>query len=169
MNIYHVGNTSVNLYLLDSGTHRLLIDSGYPGQLSLLGREMRKTGFKISDIDYLMVTHFHVDHAGAIQELKNQGVKFILPDIQISSIEPMQQMMIGKWHYTPLNRSDNMILTLKESRYFLKKLNISGQVISTPGHSDDSITLLLDTGEAFTGDLMREEFILNESSQEKKS
>ena len=70
MNIFNVGNGSVNIYLLDSGTHRLLIDTGFPGTLNDLGRRLRQTGHKVRDIDYLLVTHFHVDHAGMVQELK---------------------------------------------------------------------------------------------------
>ncbi|MDD4971062.1 MAG: MBL fold metallo-hydrolase [Paludibacter sp.] len=169
MKIFSVGNPSINLYLLDSGTHRLLIDSGYPDQLNVLGRQMRQPGFKISDIDYLIVTHFHVDHAGAIQELKSAGVQFILFDIQAAFINPMESMITGKWRYTPLTTQDNLILSPDESAAFFKQLNIDGQVIATPGHSYDSITLLLDSGEAFTGDLLAENLILDEASQEKKS
>ena len=36
---------------------------------------------------------------------------------------------------------------------FLKELGIDGCVYSTPGHSDDSISLMLDSGELFAGDL----------------
>jgi endoribonuclease LACTB2 len=34
-----------------------------------------------------------------------------------------------------------------------RTLGISGEVIHTPGHSEDSVTLRLDEGIAFTGDL----------------
>jgi len=33
MEIYNVGNNSVNLFLLKSATHNLLIDAGFPGTL----------------------------------------------------------------------------------------------------------------------------------------
>ena len=83
MNIYNVGNNHVNIYLLDSGTNRLLIDCGYPGEIYALGRTMRQTGYTLKQIDYICVTHFHVDHAGAVQELKDEGAKFILFGCQI--------------------------------------------------------------------------------------
>jgi glyoxylase-like metal-dependent hydrolase (beta-lactamase superfamily II) len=44
-------------------------------------------------------------------------------------------------------------LKFKESRNFLANLGMNGEIISTPGHTDDSITLILDEGFAFTGDL----------------
>lgn len=169
MKIYNVGNKSINLYLLDSGTRRLLIDSGFPGQLNELGREMRKTGYKIKDINFLIVTHFHIDHAGAIQELKNEGVKFMLVDTQTAFIKAMENMTTGKWKYTPLNSSDNIILSIENSGAFLKQINFHGQVIRTPAHSEDSISLVFDSGDAFTGDLLPEHLIMNEEALEKAS
>ena len=38
-------------------------------------------------------------------------------------------------------------------RTFLEAIGIRGEIISTPGHSDYSVTLILDEGAAFTGDL----------------
>ena len=35
----------------------------------------------------------------------------------------------------------------------LEKIGIPGQIVHTPGHSDDSVSLLLDNGSVFTGDL----------------
>lgn len=169
MEIFNVGNKQVNLYLLNSGTHRLLIDAGFPNEVNELGRAMRSTGFKIRDIDYLIVTHFHVDHAGAIQELKNEGVKFVLFDIQASAIKPMEAMIGGKWKYTPLLLKDNIDLCIDESKQFLKQININGQILSTLGHTNDGISLLLTSGEAFTGDLMRENLIVDNQSSEKIS
>jgi glyoxylase-like metal-dependent hydrolase (beta-lactamase superfamily II) len=165
MEIFNVGNQSVNCYLIASSTHRLLIDSGFPNSLHNLGREMRKTGFKISDIDFLIVTHFHIDHAGAVQELKDQGVKFILVDIQQAFIEPMEKMAFGKWQYSPLKSDDNVVIAADDSREFLKSIGLNGLIVSTPGHSEDSITLVLDSGEAFTGDLYAE-YLLTENDVE---
>jgi endoribonuclease LACTB2 len=174
MDIFNVGYKSINLYLIASSTHRLLIDSGFPNSLNNLGREMRKTGFKVNEIDFLIVTHFHIDHAGAIQELKNQGVKFILFDIQQNNIKPMENMTIGKWQYTPLLLDDNIMMKIDDSVEFLKSININGQIIKTAGHTDDSISLVLDSGECFIGDLLAEylltekDFELNKSWQKLK-
>jgi endoribonuclease LACTB2 len=169
MHIHNVGNKSIHLYLLESETHLLLIDTGFPNTLFELGREMRKTGHKIKDIDYFIVTHFHIDHAGAVQELKNEGVKFVLFDLQENYIQPLEMMAKEKWVYTPIQLNNHLIMKVVDSRQFLAQLNIHGQIIDTPGHSDDSISLLLDSGEVFTGDLMAEHLIMDETGLEKKS
>jgi glyoxylase-like metal-dependent hydrolase (beta-lactamase superfamily II) len=46
-----------------------------------------------------------------------------------------------------------------ESRSLLGHLGISGEVVHTPGHSDDSVSLILDDGSVFTEDLTRPELI----------
>ena len=35
----------------------------------------------------------------------------------------------------------------------LGRIGIAGEILHTPGHSDDSVSLLLDDGSVFTGDL----------------
>ena len=35
----------------------------------------------------------------------------------------------------------------------MNRIGIRGEIIETPGHSDDSVSLVLDSGLAFTGDL----------------
>jgi glyoxylase-like metal-dependent hydrolase (beta-lactamase superfamily II) len=42
---------------------------------------------------------------------------------------------------------------LKDEEYSLESYGIQGKLIYTPGHSSGSMSLLLDTGDAFVGDL----------------
>ncbi len=168
MRIFNVGNTSINLYLVVSPTHRLLFDAGFPGSTRQLGREMRKTGYKVSEIDYLMVSHFHIDHAGAVQEIKDLGVRFILFQSQLEFILPMEKIVKGKWNYTPLVMHDNLCVETRDSEKLLESLGICGRVLQTPGHTDDSISLILDSGETFTGDLPAEPLLPEEGMGKKK-
>ena len=48
---------------------------------------------------------------------------------------------------------DNVVISFAESRHVLKGIGIEGEILPTPGHSPDSVSLLLDDGSAFTGDL----------------
>jgi endoribonuclease LACTB2 len=169
MRIHNIGNKSIHLYLLESESHLLLVDTGFPNTLFELGRAMRSTGYQISDIDYLIVTHFHIDHAGAVQELKNEGLSFVLFDVQQSHIQSLEWMAKDKWECTPIQLHDTIIMKTENSRPFLKQLNMDGEIVATPGHSEDSISLLLDTGEVFIGDLMAEHLIMADTSLEKKS
>jgi ribonuclease/clavin/mitogillin len=132
MNIVNVGYDSTNYYVLGAGANRLLVDG---------------------DIGYLLVTHYHPDHAGLVQEVKAKGVRLIVLEQQLAAIPMLKTYMKPINRYLDITLHDNLQMTVGESRTFLKRIGIAGEIVGTPGHSDDSMTLVLDEGAAFTGDL----------------
>lgn len=154
MNIVNVGYDSTNYYILDSKGGNLLVDCGWPGTLPKFKAELKRKGISIGEINYLLVTHFHPDHAGLTQELKNLGIKLILLESQVDLVAPFADYFKGKnLPYVEITQNDNLVLKFEESREFLSRIGIEGKILSTPGHSEDSVTLILDEGFAFTGDL----------------
>lgn len=154
--IFNAGYQKGNYFLIDSGARALAFDVGWPGTLHEYGRRLRPTGRRVQDIAGLIVSHFHPDHAGLAQELKDQGVRLLLFDFQPPFIEAMERIIEKSMKYRRIIRNDNLVLTIAESRRFLKTLGLDGEVVPTPGHTDDSVSLLLDTGDVFTGDLQPE-------------
>jgi glyoxylase-like metal-dependent hydrolase (beta-lactamase superfamily II) len=71
--------------------------------------------------------------------------------------------------YTEIREQDNLILKFDDSRKFLASIGIKGEIISTPGHSEDSVMLILDEGLAFTGDLPPRFAIPDENQAAKES
>lgn len=153
LNIVNVGYASTNYYVLESASAKLLVDVGFPGTLPTLRHALKRTGMALSDISYLLATHYHPDHAGLAQEVKQQGIKLIVLENQIAAIPALKQHMKPSQQYVDIALNDNINLHTNESRAFLHRIGIDGEIIATPGHSDDSVTLILDTGIAFTGDL----------------
>lgn len=156
MNILNVGYDSTNYYLIESKSGKLLVDCGWPGTLPKFSAGLKRKGISLSEIKYLLVTHFHPDHAGLTQELKDQGIKFLLLEPQVDFIPQLTEFFKRKTYpYIEIEQNDNLILKLEESREFLAGIGLNGEILHTPGHSDDSITLIIDEGFAFTGDLPR--------------
>ena len=154
MNIVNVGYLSTNYYAIDIHGGKLLVDCGWPGTLPQFSAELKRKGIALAEIKYLLVTHFHPDHAGLAQELKDSGAKLILLEKQIDFITRLTEMVKTKdTNYREIKRDDNILLKFADSRKFLSGLGLAGEIIHTPGHSDDSVTLVLDEGFAFTGDL----------------
>ncbi|MEO6458083.1 MAG: MBL fold metallo-hydrolase [Chloroflexia bacterium] len=155
MKIVNVGYRSTNYYILadTSGSPRLLIDAGWPGTLPTMQHTCNVMGIKLSSIPYQLITHYHPDHAGLAQELKHLGVHLIIVDTQLVGIPLLRTYVKPQDKYIDIEIAGNTILTVDESRPFLARIGIQGEIINTPGHSDDSITLILDEGAAFTGDL----------------
>jgi glyoxylase-like metal-dependent hydrolase (beta-lactamase superfamily II) len=153
LNIVNVGYDSTNYYVIATASTKLLIDVGFPRTLPKLRHALKRTGIALSDINYLLATHYHPDHAGLVQEVKQQGIKLIVLENQITAIPKLKQHMKPSQQYLDITLNDNINIYTTESRSFLRRIGIDGEIIATPGHSDDSVTLILDTGIAFTGDL----------------
>jgi ribonuclease/clavin/mitogillin len=153
MNILNVGYGSTNYYLIGLSTTPLLIDVGWPGTLPKLLNIFKRKRVSLQDIKYLLITHYHPDHAGLAQEVKSKGIQLIVLENQRSFIPKLRRCMKPSNPYLEITLDDNLNLSFKDSRAFLLRLGIEGEIICTPGHSDDSISLILDEGIAFTGDL----------------
>ena len=153
LNIVNVGYDSTNYYVIETSKTKLLIDVGWPGTLPKLLHVLKRKGIPLSDITHLLVTHYHPDHAGLVQEVKQKGIKLIVLENQAAAIPALKQYIKPKYNYVDITLDDNIHVHTTESRLFLCRIGIDGEIIITPGHSDDSITLILDNGVAFTGDL----------------
>jgi glyoxylase-like metal-dependent hydrolase (beta-lactamase superfamily II) len=154
MNVVNVGYASTNYYSIEIKNGKLLVDCGWPGTLPQFIKVLQRKGIALGEIKYLLVTHLHPDHAGLVQELKNQRIEFILPECQAASLGTFGEYFSGKsLPYVEIKQNDNIRLSLEQSRSFLAGLGLRGEILHTPGHSDDSVTLILDEGYAFTGDL----------------
>jgi glyoxylase-like metal-dependent hydrolase (beta-lactamase superfamily II) len=156
-NIINVGYDSANYYVIEGATTRLLVDVGWPGTVPKLQAALKRVGVPLDGIGYLLATHYHPDHAGAAQELKQQGVQLVVLENQPAGIDLLNGWMKAKpqYHYVDIILETSVNLHSAESRGFLHQLGFEGEIVITPGHSDDSVTLILDSGDAFTGDLPR--------------
>jgi glyoxylase-like metal-dependent hydrolase (beta-lactamase superfamily II) len=151
--IVNVGYRSTNYWVISSASARVLIDLGWPGMLSALEAELKRKDVPLHGISHGFATHFHMDHAGAAQDLKQRGMQLIVTPEQVPFIAAMKAHMKPSDRYTDITLHDNIVVPIAESRAFFATLGIAGELVYTPGHSDDSVSVLLDTGEAFTGDL----------------
>lgn len=159
MNIVNVGYRSTNYYVLADTRPRLLIDAGWPGTLGAMRHNCHRMGIRLEDIPYQLVTHFHPDHAGLTEDVKRLGIQLLMLDTQRSGIPLLRTYVKPEDNYTDITPIGNIVLAEAESRPFLAGIGIQGEIISTPGHSDDSVTLILDEGIAFTGDLTFSAFL----------
>ena len=153
------GNT--NTFFIQGTNGGLLIDTDYAGTLSAFYKETKTHGIKLSDIAYVLATHYHPDHIGLVSELMKQGVKLLLVDTQVESVHFADEIFSRekRLDYKPINVDDSIILECNESREFLQSIGIAGEIISTPSHSYDSISLILDDGRCFVGDLEPIEYL----------
>ena len=153
MHILTITYRSTNYYILDNGKVKLLVDAGWPGTLGEFKHAFSRKGIAIKEINYILATHYHPDHAGLVHDIKDEGSKLIVTEEQVAYIPLLKDYIKPGVDYRDIEMHDNIVISIQGSAVFLNSIGFKGQVVYTPGHSDDSITLLLDTGEAFIGDL----------------
>ncbi len=151
--IVNVGYKSTNFWVVSAGRSRLLVDLGWWGMFSSLTANLARMDIPLCEITHGVATHFHCDHAGAAQDLKNAGMRLIVTEDQVAAIPLMARHAKAADHYTEISLHGNLVVRCADSRALLATLGIAGQFVHTPGHSDDSISVLLDGGDVFTGDL----------------
>jgi glyoxylase-like metal-dependent hydrolase (beta-lactamase superfamily II) len=139
--------------VISAGTSRLLVDLGWPGSMGWMVANLARMDVPIHEIHYCLATHYHIDHAGLAQELKIAGIPLLVLDVQVHAIPLMKTWIKPQDNYQEITGEGNMILSSAESRKMLEQIGIMGEILHTPGHSDDSVSLLLDDGKVFTGDL----------------
>ncbi len=146
------GNT--NTFYIPGSGGGLLVDTDYAGTLPAFWRCLKAAGLSTYDITWVLATHWHPDHMGLIGELMQYGVKLVLPDVQKNAVHFSDPIfMRDGLSFVPVNEAEAAVIPCAESRAFLAGLGIEGEILHTPSHSPDSITLILDDGDCFAGDL----------------
>ena len=69
-NIYFVGTYAASSHLIDTGDGLILIDTGYPEMQGWLIQSIWQLGFRPDQIRYIVHTHYHFDHVGSTNLLK---------------------------------------------------------------------------------------------------
>ena len=151
--IVNVGYRSTNFWVVSAGTRRLMIDLGWPGTMGAMRANLTRMGIPIGEVRHGVATHYHIDHAGLAQELKTLGMRLLVLESQVSAIPLMKASTKPHDNYVEILLTGNTNITFAESRAALADAGVSGEILPTPGHSDDSVSILLDDGSAFTGDL----------------
>lgn len=153
--IHELKYSNTNTYLIRGEKGTLLFDTGWAGTFPLFCRAMGEIGVPVQKIDYILISHFHPDHMGIAQEIADLGPVIVVPELQKGFIHSADEVLLrdAGVSFSPIKDERVRVITLGGSRAFLKELGLDGEIIGTPGHSKDSISLFLDSGELFVGDL----------------
>jgi glyoxylase-like metal-dependent hydrolase (beta-lactamase superfamily II) len=165
-NLVTVTIRSTHYYLIDTGQGWLMVDAGWAGGLPALKSQLKRFGIELGQIRFVIITHHHPDHAGLAQEIKQAGrARLILLEKQIPYLEKLNAFYAGKDIYLPVRIEAGDLVLHRSNRDDLLRNGIQGEIVETPGHSDDSVSLVLDSGRAFTGDLHPPDYAPDEARE----
>ncbi len=146
------GNT--NTFFIPGSPGGLLVDTDYAGTLQKFYRAIKSGGVQLGDIAYVMATHYHPDHMGLIGSLMRQGIPLLLMDTQVDAVHYSDRIFArDRLPYLPIDETAASVISCAESRDFLARLGIHGEILPTVSHSPDGVSLILDDGDCLVGDL----------------
>lgn len=162
-----VGPLEVNCYIIGDKKRTIVIDPGdEPDRILEI---ISKRGLTI---DYIVCTHGHFDHVGAVPEIKNvTGAKVLVHKDELEIYHAARDMA-AFWGYEIDNLPEPDILLSEGDN--IKAGDLNFKVLHTPGHSPGGICLygegLVLTGDTlFAGSVGRTDFFGGDMNQLKKS
>jgi len=137
--LYYVGSSGISSYLMATPAGHVVIDAGYEATVPMIEANIRKLGFRVSDVRILLNTQAHYDHAGGFAALKKDtGARLMASGLDADAIERggARDFSFGDAHPFPPAKVDRR---LKDGdTVTLGKLTLYAHV--TPGHTKGCTT-----------------------------
>jgi hydroxyacylglutathione hydrolase len=171
-NVYPLSLGQTNCFVLQ-GKGAVLIDTGPPKMAGKFSKLLSKTPVKPEDIGLIVITHGHFDHIGSARDIKEMtGARLAIHQNEKPWVEQAQinlppgatnwgriliglfKPLIGLVKFPPTS----VDITLTDDEFSLSEFGIDGRIVYTPGHSSGSMSVILDSGEAFIGDMAMSAF-----------
>lgn len=152
-----------NCYLV-LGERPVLVDAGAPGDLRRILRALAAQKIEPKQLSLILLTHGHSDHAGCAAELKRRSqAPVALHAADASLVRAGSNGVLAPT--SPIGRLVRPYLNetfepfepdlLFHDGLDLKPYGIRGRILATPGHTSGSSSLVLASGEALIGDVLR--------------
>ncbi len=135
-NVYFVGIRAVCTHLIDTGEGLIIIDPGYFESLHIIIDNIWELGFKPKDIEYIVVSHAHLDHMDSVRALAAMtGAKTFIGKDDLP-------LLTGELYHYPIKSFKPDVLL--EDGDVISLGNTEIKCISTPGHTDGTMSFFFD-------------------------
>jgi len=161
-----------NGWIIRSGRGAALVDAGFDGFAPRVAWGLRHMGLAPSDLKLIIITHAHVDHIGALSDIvRGTGAAVAVHELEAEYVRTGQPLMprgltprgritvaLGNRHPEALRVRAVEPKVIVRNELDLAPWGLAGRVVETPGHSPGSVSVVLEDGRAYVGDLVVNSF-----------
>ena len=169
--VHRFESVYTNSYLLEEGGRLTLVDGGLLGDWGSFVSHVTRLGYRIEDIDAVLVTHHHLDHVGNAERLRSMGSRVFThpedaPNIREEIHVPIAaraRYLLRPWYAAYMLRLLSKGITRVPSVAEVHLMSDgevvdvprSPRVVHVPGHTAGSCALLIEQESVlFTGDAL---------------
>jgi glyoxylase-like metal-dependent hydrolase (beta-lactamase superfamily II) len=169
--VHRLESVYTNWYLLEQGGRLTLLDAGLPGDWRAFVAALATLGRTPADVDAVLVTHHHVDHAGNAERLRSAGARVFSHSADAAYLRGEQRrnnrrvvrFLRRPWYAYYLlsylakgvTRTSPVAQLNELADGEVLEVPGSPQVVHAPGHTAGSCALFLeDRSLLFTGDAL---------------
>ncbi|MDP2340114.1 MAG: MBL fold metallo-hydrolase [Deltaproteobacteria bacterium] len=162
--IHHLIVGIGNVWALQGDGGTVLVDLSEKGDLDEIERGLAFKDLSLDAVTLVVLTHGHLDHLGPAAELQgeiNAPIALGADDVEFATSgfsEPPESQIFEADLVRPLLDKSYPAFTpdlLLGSELDLAEFGVPGRVVATPGHSKGSVSVVLQSGDVFVGDLAR--------------
>lgn len=163
----------INAFLLINSKSCILIDTGLPNSEKSIENALKKFNLTFTDIKLIIITHAHIDHAGNTAKIKSLSGAHVIAhngDLPYYKGEKKMHFCCTGWFgwlfsktgaiQKPFDTFEPDILLSSNDKFSLNSYGIDGEIISTPGHTQGSISIVIENEKAVVGDLISSGILL---------
>jgi glyoxylase-like metal-dependent hydrolase (beta-lactamase superfamily II) len=157
IDLHHLGRERVIASYLLAGEEPALVDCGPASCLEALRDGLRKHGLAVSGLRHLLLTHIHLDHAGAAGTLvrEHPGLRVHVSEIGAPHlVDPTRLERSARRLYgDEFDRLWGELAPVPQENVAVAGGRVLGlEVFPTPGHASHHISYLGEDGTCFSGD-----------------
>jgi glyoxylase-like metal-dependent hydrolase (beta-lactamase superfamily II) len=157
LDLLHLSERVIGVYLLETADGAALFDCGPTSRIPELKRKLGERGLELTDVRHLLLSHIHLDHAGAAGMLVREH-----PNLQVHVSE------VGAPHLVDPSRLERSARRLYGDTFDslwgelapVPAANVHAvgsrvlglQCFPTPGHASHHVSYLDDAGTLYAGD-----------------
>jgi glyoxylase-like metal-dependent hydrolase (beta-lactamase superfamily II) len=152
---------TVGAFLIRTSEGPILVETGPESLYGNLEKAVEAQGHALQDIRHVLVTHIHLDHAGAAWRLAQHGARVYVHPVGAPHLQDPSRLMASArriykedmdrlWGRMEAIEPDRIVAL--EDRQTVKVGDVIMEAVHTPGHAIHHITFRLEDG-LFTGDV----------------